>query len=276
MHHRAKIAILVALFSALIADRVAAIPAVVPPRKVRSLLLGSDSEFRLGQIRDAVIQHGSGIDTLEFLDVRSGIPTLDWLLEYDSISIHSDFSFPDPMALGNLLADYVDAGGGVVVMPFATQLDPGQPNYSIGGRWASGGYSPIVTGGGQYTGTWTLSTIDIPDHPILEGIEGIRYGGRFTPAGDLAPNAVRIAGWLRGDTPPESPLVAELIGFNGRVMLFNVYPEVGSLNDQGFRLLSNTLRYAAVPEPAGLSLAAFGVCGIGLGRRRRNRSFPAC
>jgi hypothetical protein len=217
----------------------------IPPANVRCLLLGAESQFNLGQVRDKLFATGV-LNQVDILDLRTGLPTLQTLTSYDAITIHSNFSLPDPVALGNLLADYVDTGGGVVMMPFATRTDP---SLAIAGRWKTQGYSPLPNGGGEFTGTWTISTIDKPGHPVLEGVGDVRFGSRFTAAGALATNAERIVAWRRGDNDPEAPLVAELPGFQGRVMLFNAYPEVSDLNDPGFRLLANTLYYAAVPEP---------------------------
>ena len=50
--------------------------------------------------------------------------------------------FNDAAALGNLLADYVDNGGGLVVSGYAFATGS-----SIGGRLRTGGYLPLATGG---------------------------------------------------------------------------------------------------------------------------------
>src|SRR5206468_758837 len=53
--------------------------------------------------------------------VKSGhpVPTLQNLEAYGAVLVYSDASFNDSQALGNVLADYVDGGGGVVLATFA-------------------------------------------------------------------------------------------------------------------------------------------------------------
>ena len=38
-------------------------------------------------------------------------PTLDELMAFDAVLVFSDFGYDDATALGNVMADYVDAGG---------------------------------------------------------------------------------------------------------------------------------------------------------------------
>ena len=60
---------------------------------------------------------GTGLisGSVDVLNVGSSTPTLAQLQAYDAVLFFSDASFADPTTFGNVLADYVDAGGGVVV-----------------------------------------------------------------------------------------------------------------------------------------------------------------
>ena len=46
-------------------------------------------------------------------------PTLAQLLAYDAVFVYSDTSFSNPIAMGDVLADYMDQGRGVVIATFA-------------------------------------------------------------------------------------------------------------------------------------------------------------
>ncbi|MBM3314953.1 hypothetical protein FJY71_03815, partial [candidate division WOR-3 bacterium] len=57
-------------------------------------------------------------DSVEYMDVQTSTPTLGQLMPYDAVGAHSNYVFASPDGLGNVLADYVDAGGGVVIGNF--------------------------------------------------------------------------------------------------------------------------------------------------------------
>ena len=54
------------------------------------------------------------------IDAVGQTPTLADLLPYDGVLTWSNASFQDSIALGDVMADYVDAGGAVVVAVFGT------------------------------------------------------------------------------------------------------------------------------------------------------------
>jgi len=67
------------------------------------------------------------------------------------------------VATGNVLADYVDAGGGLV-MTIASFVD----GFHIQGRLLTEGYFPFELGFGP-SGASSLGPFD-PNHPIMEGV----------------------------------------------------------------------------------------------------------
>ena len=90
---------------------------------------------------------GTGLFTqVDLYDVSSSgsVPSLATLLTYDAVLTWSDAHYGDPTAVGNLLADYVDSGRGVVQAVFSFYTAP--PLGLIGGRWQTSGYSPFTLG----------------------------------------------------------------------------------------------------------------------------------
>ena len=91
-----------------------------------------------------------------------GLPTLDHLEQYDTILVINEEPFADPVGLGDLLADFVDQGGGVIET-FATAFFGGVIRRWVGGRTKgippsiavrpTGLTSPVI---------WVLSTQRIP------------------------------------------------------------------------------------------------------------------
>ncbi len=76
-------------------------------------------------------------------DVQNFTPTLAMISTYDAVLAYTNNPPFDATALGDLLADYVDAGGHVVLANYSF-VNP--PNY-IGGRIMTAGYSPLLNSG---------------------------------------------------------------------------------------------------------------------------------
>ena len=69
----------------------------------------------------------------------STMPTLEEISAFDAILAFNDYDFPDPAGMGNMLADYVDAGGGLVVAQFMLG-----PYTTVQGRLLDDGYMAII------------------------------------------------------------------------------------------------------------------------------------
>lgn len=203
-----------------------------------------------------------------------GVPTLQQALAYDSILVFGGsviWSSTTRQMAGDVLADYADAGHGVVVGTFT--LGSGSGSWILTGRWDdSSQYHVMVPRVTQSGGHETIGTRYVPEHPLLAGVSTFDGGSSSyrVPIAHLAPQSVRIADWTDGD-----PLVAakELAGMGRRVDL-NFYPPSSDLSEDfwladtdGDVLLANAVTWAAVPEPATLSLLALG--GLAVIRRRR-------
>ena len=59
-----------------------------------------------------------GVTAAELFDAFSGTPTLTQLEQYDIVVAFSNDAYNDAVAMGNVLADYADAGGIVVALAF--------------------------------------------------------------------------------------------------------------------------------------------------------------
>jgi len=117
---------------------------------------------------------------VDYWDAVTSTPTLADLQEYGCVFTWADSSYADQVAMGDVLADYVDAGGVVVLGAFVTFT---QGNF-LAGRIMTAGYAPVTspTGGNLFTtlnyngdGTtliWdqvTVYSTDYPDDVVLQG-----------------------------------------------------------------------------------------------------------
>ena len=150
----------------------------------------------------------SAFPDLEAVDVRDaslGMPTLAELVPYQSIMLVANTPFPDPDGLGDLLADYVDTGGGLI-MTLATTI----AGWEIRGRLYTDGYVPFTLGTGP-VGSSALGSFDA-NHPIMAGVHSA-FGDLLAQLG-VADGATLVASWANGQ-----PCVA----VKGTVAAVNVF-----------------------------------------------------
>ena len=97
------------------------------------------------------------INSVDWYDARSATPLLGDLTPYDVVICFSDYYWGDPNAMGDVLADYVDAGGKIIMATFCWY--PGDT--IVGGRFLADGYAPLNSQDyDNHFSTSTLGTYD--------------------------------------------------------------------------------------------------------------------
>lgn len=123
--------------------------------------------------------------------------TLGDLTPYDVVFCYNDNTWEsvssDRTVIGNLLKDYMDAGGKVVEGLYLKSYD----NWGLAGGYVTGNYSAF---GATTLDDWNatnLGTVLIPSHPIMTGVSSLSNTfGSQDPT--LAVGADRIADWANG------------------------------------------------------------------------------
>lgn len=201
--------------------------------------------------RDKLVATGR-FHEVAIVDVGRKSPTLSDLRAFDSVIVWSDDQFNDPFTLGDRLADYVDAGGGVVLAVFANTDVRSFGN--LQGRFVSDDYFcldyPLPTHVGALLDGPRLLLGDVFDrlHPTMADVGSFDGGARsFRPySAYLATGARFVANWSDG-----APLVAvrEVSG-TPRVDL-GMYPVSSNADSEfwdaatdGALILANSLAYA--------------------------------
>lgn len=148
---------------------------------------------------ETLLNDSGAFDSVTNIDLQTVTPTLAELEAFDSIMVWTNTTPQDTDAFGDVLADYVDAGGGVVVTVFANSSTT--TNRDIGGRWRGNpDYEVIIPRSGNQSGDASLGTILDPGHPIMDGVATF-FGGTssFRPnVTALSPGATAIAEWDDG------------------------------------------------------------------------------
>lgn len=214
---------------------------------------------------------GSAYDAVGVFNTNVMNPTPAQLQSYDTALVWGATSQIDAVSLGNMLADFVDGGGNVVMMMnfglFAPQ-----------GRWMTGGYDPLISTGYTVYGQSIAPGFD-SSNPLFEGVSILN--AEYKMIGTARAGATVYAGFLPSGPAAATPLLVETTAFAGRVRNLNFLASDYFANTNGDidRLIFNVINVGSasvnpVPEPSTLSI---GLAGIGMALlrgRRRPRLHP--
>jgi hypothetical protein len=202
---------------------------------------------------------------VDLIPVTTGdpVPMLAQLRSYQSVLVFSDYFFNDNVGLGNVLADYVDQGGGVVLQTFVFATNTA---YGIQGRLSSGGYLPFSAASTASPGNLTLVK-DQPLHPLLDAVASFNGGTASwhnSPL-SLAAGATLVAHWSNSQ-----PLVGAKDIAPGRTAGLNFFPpssDAGSglwlAGTDGARLMADALLWSGRIPPTLLAAPADQVRALG-------------
>ncbi len=216
----------------------------------RVMIAGAPSTATWNDDVKAKLAATGTLGIIDIFNTNTGTPALAQLQAYDAVLVYSDLGFQNQAALGNVLADYVDAGGGVVSAVFATSAGFGTSRLT--GRWA-GTYELIFGNSGQTSGAATLGAVTYPAHPAMSGVASFNGGTssyRETTAA-LNPGAFNIAQWN-----DSRPLVVASTKFANRVDLGFFPPSSTVRSDfwvvgtNGDKIMANALLYTVKPYVA--------------------------
>ncbi len=213
----------------------------------------------------------AGLDAMnvDVIDVGAGTAVADYaalVQPYDVIFTWVDLegSYADPVALGNALADHVDAGGGVVQAAFSFSLNV---PLRLDGRWHEGLYAPFTRDNRRTAFGMSLVPV-LADHPILANVASFNGGALSFYHSVLAQGACAqvVANWSNN-----RPLVVARRGpRGGRIVGLNFIPVSSSAEEpplplwdaatDGHILMANAVRFAAAaPAPAASNAPAVAI-----------------
>lgn len=178
---------------------------------------------------------------VDIINVFLATPTLAQLQAYDAVMCWTNSTPVSSSAWGDVLADYVDSGGGVVVTVFANSTLTA--NRNILGRWQSG-YEVIMDQSGNFSGAGgVLETIVVPGHPVVAGVTAFAGGtiGSRPTGTTLEVGAILLATWGGGK-------VLAAVGANPHRVDLGFFPTTCSASGYvtgGELLMANALEYAA-------------------------------
>jgi len=224
------------------------------PGPVSYLVIGAENaDYRVAEVALSMFGEGSFApgSTVDTFNARTLTPTLNDLAPHDVVLVYGDFAFADSIAVGDVLADYVDAGGNVVLTQRCFSITSNDE--ALGGRIMTPGYSPFGLGPGAADGTdriVDLSALALPPHPVFTGIDLVQAQFPAFPSYSNPPvqgTVTLIAVFTNGHH-------GVAINAAGTVMAINLAPGA-ALPSETVRLFANAVLFLAgelrAPDPDG-------------------------
>ncbi|MEE9269903.1 MAG: S8 family serine peptidase [Candidatus Krumholzibacteria bacterium] len=172
---------------------------------LRILLLHSGADVTM--IQDSLLAYPD-VSAVDAFDGVSVTPVLDDLLPFHAVVVVVNVPFDEPVVIGDLLADYVDAGGGVILSEGSFLVGLGI-DFAVHGRFETGGYTPFEIGS-SFSGSARLGTFD-GQHSIMNCATDARTS--IITHTQLISGAIRVASWQNGQ-PFIATKGSKVVGFN--------------------------------------------------------------
>jgi hypothetical protein len=134
---------------------------------------------------------------INIYDASLMTPTLADLQAHQAVLVFSDKLFASPIALGDVLADYYDGGGRVVLALFATT----GMGTRIQGKFGNAAGKYLITNPGGTLTTPTndgLGKINAAQSPLLRDVTAFAYIGSVKSQGGVINGGVVVAEWESG------------------------------------------------------------------------------
>ncbi|MEH0154744.1 S8 family serine peptidase [Limibacter armeniacum] len=178
------------------------------------------------------LQEFSDFESVSHFDLSTWTPDLEALMLFDAVLVYSADNFNDREALGDVLADYYDLGGGVVTGLYEMITSSDYPEVTIGGRWENENYYLYERGNYQRVGASLDMSFDAT-HPVMQGVGPFTL---YTSPGTGATNGAEVLASFDNGLP--AVLVKD------RLVSLGIYPLDISWFSEGIQLVINALHYS--------------------------------
>jgi len=190
-------------------------------------VLGSaESQFTLSAVKEQLDCTGE-FASVASIDVRAETPTLQQLQEYHALFVYSDVPPADAEALGDVLADYLEAGGGITFA--AGTLDPA---FGPAGRVLADGWMPAepapleerMPGGTLMPAAAYAWLPGVDGHITTNGVNYVDMGAIAPRHTAIVPDPVAETTMIWDDGIPALLIREPGDVAQGRTALVNVWP----------------------------------------------------
>jgi hypothetical protein len=166
-------------------------PRYSPTAGCNVLIVCADDDATSGSPIQTSLQSYGDLGNVDLYDARTSTPSLADLEAYEVVITWCNYGYYDAVAMGNVLADYVDAGGKVI-----------NPVWTIGiggnllhGRFIEEDYTAMQ--GGTWPAGWACLGAYNAGHPIMNGVTQVCDSYRIS-ATALTAGSTSVAEWSDG------------------------------------------------------------------------------
>ncbi|KAJ6249577.1 btb/poz domain-containing protein [Anaeramoeba flamelloides] len=193
----------------------------------------------------------TGISHVSEINLCEKTPSSLELKKHDVVFLYSLTEFRSPTKLGNLLADFVDNGGSVVVSTINCLRNDCKDKRELRGRFVEQDYLPIKMGKECQTKRRKLGKVYQKNHHILNDVKKFDGGGNswHIDTKRVTKDSKIVAKYDNGNI-----MIAEKCLKNrGKVIVLNFFPvsdsvrhndEYWNTNTDGHKIIANSIEYA--------------------------------
>jgi hypothetical protein len=219
------------------------------------LVLGADND---NTITSGLMSTGL-FSSVNYYNSSASTPMIGDFSGYSAVLAFTNYPPANSTGLGDVLKQYVDNGGGLVLNTYAFS-NP----WSVAGGITTTGYSPLVNTGSN--GDVSGQLVQVAPSAIFNGVNlaTLTYFHNYNFA---QPNLDAGATLLATDGMGVNMIA---INASGRIIANNTFPNLDPNNADYYRLTANELlTVAAVPEPETYAMLLIGLGAIGFVAKRR-------
>lgn len=167
-------------------------------------VLGADLGFGEFSLNNDIAQYLVNSGRFASVATLNGFwftPTLSELQMFDGVLVFGWANWDNPAAVGNVLADFVDNSGRLMV---AVAANATGGDWQIKGRFNTQNYWLIKPAVDEYPnpGPFAMGTVFYPDHPIMSNVNSVITGDKLKSGAIVNPGTIRLADFI-----DETPLV---------------------------------------------------------------------
>ena len=175
------------------------LPAAAAAAGVRVLVVAAVYDpSEMADVQTKLLSTGA-FAAVHTFDASAKTPKLSSLKGYHAVLVFNNVGFASPVDLGNVLADYWDGGGAVVLALYAAAKGD---SIGLGGRFgtAANGYILIDETAAGFASVYSLGAAAEPLSPLMIGVTTLSWFEGQASAGGLLNHGVVVASWADG--PP--------------------------------------------------------------------------
>ncbi|KAJ3450022.1 hypothetical protein M0812_06184 [Anaeramoeba flamelloides] len=204
----------------------------------------------------------TGIRKVDIFDLKKKVPSLEQLQQYDSLFIWfvSKYTLENSKKLGDIVAEFVEQGGGIVIVTYKG-LVSSKNNIGLSGRIITNDFLPVEPGrllrAKNDQERIALGEILNHEHPLLENVLAFEGGGcshriktNFKPGGHKS----ELIAKLNDNNPFIS--YKQKDKHSGIVVVLNMNPLSGNTvlhgngkfwlrSTKGFEIIANSLEFVS-------------------------------